>query len=107
MKILTMIPARMGSNRIKKKNLRILGDIPLIEHIIRSAKDSYYTSEIFINSGLHIFGEMISDMDISLLKTRAGYLRMVVIGLLLQYILQKYPEGIMPESRPVQTGERL
>ena len=50
MKILTMIPARMGSNRIKKKNLRILGDIPLIEHIIRSAKDSYYTSEIFINS---------------------------------------------------------
>ena len=50
MKILTMIPARMGSNRIKKKNLRILGDIPLIEHIIRSAKKSKYTSEIFINS---------------------------------------------------------
>ena len=64
-------------------------------------------SEIFINSGLHIFGEMISDMDISLLKTRAGYLRMVVIGLLLQYILQKYPDGIMPESRPVQTGEKF
>ena len=29
------------------------------------------------------------------------------IGLLLQYILQKYPDGIMPESRPVQTGEKL
>jgi branched-chain amino acid transport system permease protein len=46
-------------------------------------------------------------MDISLLKTRAGYLRMMIIGLLLQYILQKYPDGIMPESRPVQTGEKL
>jgi branched-chain amino acid transport system permease protein len=50
---------------------------------------------------------MVSNTDISLLKTRAGYLRMVVIGLLLQYILQKYPEGIMPESRPVQTGKKL
>jgi branched-chain amino acid transport system permease protein len=50
---------------------------------------------------------MISNIDISLLKTRAGYLRMMVIGLLLQYILQKYPDGIMPESRPVQTGEKL
>jgi branched-chain amino acid transport system permease protein len=61
-------------------------------------------SEIFINSGLNIFGQLISDMDISLLKTRAGYLRMVVIGLLLQYILQKYPDGIIPESRPTSTG---
>ena len=57
-------------------------------------------SEIFINSGLHLFAQLISDMDLSLLKTRAGYLRMVVIGLLLQYILQKYPDGIIPESRP-------
>jgi branched-chain amino acid transport system permease protein len=64
-------------------------------------------SEIFMNSVLHIFGELISNMDISLLKTRAGYLRMMIIGLLLQYILQKYPDGIMPESRPVQTGEKL
>jgi branched-chain amino acid transport system permease protein len=61
-------------------------------------------SEIFINSGLHLFGELVSNMDISLLKTRAGYLRMVVIGLLLQYILQKYPDGIMPESRPIFKG---
>jgi len=61
-------------------------------------------SEIFINSGLHIFSQLISDMDISLLKTRAGYLRMLVIGLLLQYILQKYPDGIIPESRPNSTG---
>ena len=61
-------------------------------------------SEIFINSGLNLFGQLISDMDISLLKTRAGYLRMVVIGLLLQYILQKYPNGIIPESRPTSTG---
>ena len=50
MKILTMIPARMGSNRIKKKNLRMLGNVPLIEHIIKSAKESKYTNEIFINS---------------------------------------------------------
>ena len=28
-------------------------------------------SEIFINSGLHIFGEMISDVDISLSKTNS------------------------------------
>ena len=73
---------------------------------LKSNNKTPRNNKFFMAKIVTIFGEMISDMDISLLKTRAGYLRMVVIGLLLQYILQKYPEGIMPESRPVQTGEK-
>ena len=38
MKIITMIPARISSSRVKKKNIRYLGDVPLISHIIRAAK---------------------------------------------------------------------
>ena len=38
MKIVAMIPARLGSKRIVKKNLRLLNGKPLISYIIESAK---------------------------------------------------------------------
>jgi branched-chain amino acid transport system permease protein len=39
-------------------------------------------------------------MDASILQTRAGFLRMMLIGILMQVILQRYPGGILPEVRP-------
>ena len=45
-----MIPARMKSSRVKKKNIRMLGEIPLIKHIIKAAKNSKFFDEIYINS---------------------------------------------------------
>jgi N-acylneuraminate cytidylyltransferase/CMP-N,N'-diacetyllegionaminic acid synthase len=38
---LILIPARSGSTRVKGKNIRILGDKPLIAHIIESARRSH------------------------------------------------------------------
>jgi len=32
---------------------------------------------------------------------RVGYLRIFLIGLLLQIVLQKFPRGLMPERPPV------
>jgi CMP-N-acetylneuraminic acid synthetase/quercetin dioxygenase-like cupin family protein len=45
-----MIPARMGSKRVKKKNLRLIDGIPLIQYIINAAKKSKLLDEIYINS---------------------------------------------------------
>ena len=47
MKIICMIPARMSSSRVKK-NIRMLGEIPLIEHIINSAKKVNFLEFILI-----------------------------------------------------------
>ena len=46
-----MIPARLGSKRVKKKNLRLIDGIPLIQYIINAAKQSTeMLDEIYINS---------------------------------------------------------
>ena len=50
MKVVCMIPARMGSKRIKNKNLRNLGGIPLISHVIRAAQEADCFDEIYVNS---------------------------------------------------------
>lgn len=38
------------------------------------------------------------------LATRTAYLRIFLIGLLLQIVLQRYPSGILPETRPAVAG---
>lgn len=40
MDILILIPARSGSTRIENKNIKILGDKPLVGHVITAAKES-------------------------------------------------------------------
>ena len=50
MKIVGMIPARMGSTRVKNKNLRLIDGIPLIQYIVNAARDSKLLDEIYINS---------------------------------------------------------
>src|SRR5437868_3566777 len=46
---IAMIPARLGSKRIKKKNLRMLGDKPLIAHVIETACNSEF-DDVYVNS---------------------------------------------------------
>lgn len=45
-----MIPARLGSKRIPKKNLRYLNGKPLIQYAIDLAKESNCFEEIWVNS---------------------------------------------------------
>lgn len=40
MDTLILIPARSGSTRVKGKNIRVLGDNPLVGHVITSARES-------------------------------------------------------------------
>jgi CMP-N-acetylneuraminic acid synthetase len=54
-RIIAMIPARIGSQRLAKKNLALLGDKPLIYHSINAAKRSNIFEKIIINSDSIIF----------------------------------------------------
>lgn len=50
MKIMALIPARAGSKRVKDKNIRVLGGIPLIGHKIKTALKSKYINKIVITT---------------------------------------------------------
>lgn len=49
-RILAILPARGGSKRVPKKNLRTLGDKPLIAWTINSAKSSKYIDDVFVTT---------------------------------------------------------
>jgi len=50
MKILGLIPARGGSKGIPKKNIKLLGKLPLMEYTINSAKESKLLTEIVVST---------------------------------------------------------
>ncbi len=54
--IITMIPARMGSQRLKQKNLRELGGVPLIIRAIRNCRAAGVFDAIWVNSEHPAFG---------------------------------------------------
>ena len=53
---IAMIPARMGSQRLAKKNLRELNGVPLIVRAIRKCIDAECFDEIWVNSEHEDFG---------------------------------------------------
>ena len=73
MKIACMIPARMGSSRISKKNIRLLGGLPLISHAIKAAVNSGCFDDIYVNSESEVLGE-IADKEGVLFYKRPDYL---------------------------------
>jgi len=50
MKIVGMIPVRLGSTRVKNKNLRLIDGKPLVQYIIDAALGSSMLDEIYVNS---------------------------------------------------------
>ncbi|MGJ3243032.1 MAG: cytidylyltransferase domain-containing protein [Opitutales bacterium] len=53
---IAMIPARMGSQRLARKNLRDLGGVPLIVRAIRKCQTAACFDEIWVNSEHSDFG---------------------------------------------------
>jgi CMP-N,N'-diacetyllegionaminic acid synthase len=49
-KTLAIIPARGGSKRLPKKNIKLLNGIPLINYSIQAAKQSKYIDEVIVSS---------------------------------------------------------
>lgn len=65
MKIVCMIPARLGSKRVKKKNLRLINGRPLISYIIETVKQCDCFDEIYLNSEAMVFKEIADKYGIS------------------------------------------
>lgn len=58
MKIVAMIPARMGSQRLPKKNLALLDGVPLIVRAVRKCQQVGLFDEIWVNSEHPDFGDI-------------------------------------------------
>lgn len=67
-KIIGMIPARLGSKRVPRKNLRLLNGKPLVAYIIEAAKTADVFDEIYINSEADIFAEIAEEYGIKFYK---------------------------------------
>ena len=66
-----MIPARMGSQRLKQKNLRELGGVPLITRAIRKSKESGVFDEVWVNSEDDAFGVIAREEGVKFHKRPA------------------------------------
>ena len=64
LKTIAMIPARLGSQRLVKKNLQLLNGIPLITHAIRKAKQSNAFDEVWVNSESEEIGRIAIQEDV-------------------------------------------
>jgi CMP-N,N'-diacetyllegionaminic acid synthase len=66
--IVAEIPARLGSKRVRKKNLRMLAGIPLIQYSIDAAKNSKLLTEVYVNSESEEIGELATKLGVSFYK---------------------------------------
>lgn len=109
--IIAMIPARIGSTRLPKKNLALIDGAPLISYAINAAKASGVFDRIVINGDDPVFGEIARRYDVEF------YLRPQALGssttksddVVLDFI-RNHPGDIVcwvnPTS-PLQTGEEI
>ena len=57
-KIIAMIPARLGSQRVPKKNIRLLNGKPLISYVIETVLKTGIFDQVFVNTESDIIGEV-------------------------------------------------
>ena len=67
-KIVAMIPARLGSKRIKSKNLRLLAGKPLVCHVVDKCKQADVFDEIYINSEADVFKNIADEYGVKFYK---------------------------------------
>ncbi len=70
-KIIGLIPARLGSVRVKAKNLRLINGKPLIYYSIEAVKKAKYFDEVYVNSESDLFGKVAKRYDINFYKRPA------------------------------------
>lgn len=69
-KIVAMVPARLGSKRIKNKNLRLLDGKPLVCYVIEKAKETSLFNEIYLNSEAEVFADIAKKLGIKFYKRK-------------------------------------
>lgn len=67
-KTIAMIPARLGSKRVKNKNLRLIDGKPLISYVLETAIKADVFDEIYINSESDIFKKLADELGVNFYK---------------------------------------
>ena len=68
MRIVAMVPARMGSKRIKNKNLRLINGKPLIEYVLNTIGKVDIFDEVYVNSEDEIFSRIAKKYSMGFYK---------------------------------------
>ena len=72
-KKIAMIPARMGSQRVKKKNVRMILGKPLIAYVVESCLEAKVFDAIYINSENSVFEEIAHEYGVSFYRRPAQH----------------------------------
>lgn len=106
-----MIPARIGSTRLKKKNLALINGKPLISYAVESAIQSRVFDRIVINSDDLIFKEIADRLGVEF------YLRDPALGGssvksddVVSDFMHKFPSDVVAwvnSTSPLMTGDEL
>jgi len=109
--ITAMIPARIGSTRLKMKNLALINGKPMISYAIEAAKASGVFNRIVLNSDADIFKKIAERYGAEF------YLRPVELGSsttksdkVVHDFMQKHPSDIVAwvnPTSPLQTGDEI
>lgn len=111
MNVVAMVPARVGSERLKMKNLAMLNGRPLISYAIEAAKASGVFNRVVLNSDGVMFQEVADRYGIDF------YLRPAPLGSsetksdeVVYDFMQNFPSDIVAWVNPIsplQTGEEV
>lgn len=61
LKCVAMVPARLGSKRVPRKNLRYLGDRPLAAHVLSTAVASGVFDAVYLNSEAPVLEKLAAE----------------------------------------------
>lgn len=67
-KYIAEIPARLGSQRVKQKNLRLIEGEPMIAYAIRACKNVSSISEVYVNTESDLIGQVALDYGVKYYK---------------------------------------
>jgi len=110
-KVVAMIPARIGSTRLKMKNIALLNGKPLIYYAIRAAQDSGVFDRVVLNSDHNVFRKIAQRYRIDFYKRPAelGSSSTKSDDVVMDFI-KKNPCDILAwvnPTSPLQTGEEI
>lgn len=67
-KYIAEIPARINSNRVKRKNIRLLNGKPMIQYAIEACINSTKIENVFVNTDSDLIGQIAIDNDVGYYK---------------------------------------
>ena len=110
-RIIAMIPARIGSTRLKMKNLALLNGKPLIAYSILAAKQAGVFDRIVLNSDSHIFKSIADRYGVKFYKRpeHLGSSTTKSDDVVLDFMQNNKSEVVVwvNSISPLQTGEEI